>query len=181
MIFYYLFYQSTPTHSLLPPIVFDSQGTATAILGSVANAKVLLKSLFRHSDNKAFLTDEKEGDATDAQRELSHGSDWCDHEKMQYKWHPLYSEGWTNGYCTNRKDCNSPGYGTELSCCKSAYSGQMSGYCISKLPSPPTTSPTKSGGLADFFYADYETTLFVGDVVGGLGSLEMQSPDICPL
>ena len=33
----------------------------------------------------------------------------------------------------------------------------MSGKCISQLPSPPTTSPTGSGGL-DFYYPDYDTS-----------------------
>lgn len=32
----------------------------------------------------------------------------------------------------------------------------MSGICISQLATPPTTSPTGSGGL-DFFYPDYDT------------------------
>lgn len=34
--------------------------------------------------------------------------------------------------------------------------GQVSGKCLSQLPSPPTTSPTGSDGL-DFYYPDYDT------------------------
>merc|ERR1712238_462387 len=42
-----------------------------------------------------------------------------------------------------------------LGCCKGAYAGQMSGFCLSKLPSPPTTAPTGTGG-ADFWYPEYD-------------------------
>ena len=36
--------------------------------------------------------------------------------------------------------------------CKAAYAGQTSGYCLSKLPAPPTTSPTTSDFTVDFWY-----------------------------
>ena len=36
--------------------------------------------------------------------------------------------------------------------CKSAYAGQTSGYCLSKLVAPPTTSPTSSDFTVDFWY-----------------------------
>ena len=65
--------------------------------------------------------------------------------RPEAKWHPVYAAGWTNGYCRFTIDCDSPGYSTELSCCKNAYAGQMYGYCIIMLPSPPTISPTETG------------------------------------
>mmetsp|Transcript_4109 Transcript_4109/g.9334 ORF Transcript_4109/g.9334 Transcript_4109/m.9334 type:complete len:442 (-) Transcript_4109:234-1559(-) len=71
-------------------------------------------------------------------------------------WHPTYSQGWAGGECRYTVDCNSPAYSTQLQCCRGAYAGQTSGYCVSKLPSPPTTSPTNSGGL-DVYYPDYST------------------------
>eukprot|EP00581_Thalassiosira_minuscula_P007690 CAMPEP_0183710126 /NCGR_PEP_ID=MMETSP0737-20130205/5963_1 /TAXON_ID=385413 /ORGANISM="Thalassiosira miniscula, Strain CCMP1093" /LENGTH=419 /DNA_ID=CAMNT_0025938349 /DNA_START=336 /DNA_END=1595 /DNA_ORIENTATION=- len=70
-------------------------------------------------------------------------------------WHPVYSAGWSQGYCRFTVDCNSPSFSTELACCKGAYSGQVSGYCVSQLPNPPTISPTPSGGLS-VYYPDYD-------------------------
>lgn len=61
------------------------------------------------------------------------------------QWHPNYSAGWSKGYCSYRSDCNSPGYTTQLACCKGAYVGQTSNYCINGLPEPPTLSPTDVG------------------------------------
>jgi len=72
-------------------------------------------------------------------------------------WHPQYSSGWTNGFCRFTVDCNSPAYTSELLCCRGAYAGQTSGTCLSSLPSPPTMSPTESGGL-DVYYPDYATS-----------------------
>jgi len=72
-------------------------------------------------------------------------------------WHPQYSSAWTDGFCRFTVDCNSPAYATELACCRAAYAGQNSGTCLSNLPSPPTMSPTESGGL-DVYYPDYTTT-----------------------
>ena len=60
-------------------------------------------------------------------------------------WHPIYSAGWSKGYCHYTIDCNSPSYDTELSCCNGAYQGQTSGYCYSQLDNPPTISPTDVG------------------------------------
>ena len=71
-------------------------------------------------------------------------------------WHPVYAAGWANGHCTFRVDCDSPSYSSELSCCLGAYAGQLSGYCLSQLPNPPTMSPTDTGGL-NVFYPDYNT------------------------
>eukprot|EP00571_Detonula_confervacea_P010921 CAMPEP_0172303464 /NCGR_PEP_ID=MMETSP1058-20130122/4993_1 /TAXON_ID=83371 /ORGANISM="Detonula confervacea, Strain CCMP 353" /LENGTH=486 /DNA_ID=CAMNT_0013014285 /DNA_START=1 /DNA_END=1461 /DNA_ORIENTATION=+ len=76
--------------------------------------------------------------------------------------YPDYDTMWSEAGCLNtaplpypRKE-DRPVYPTHLECCKGAYGGQMSGKCLAELPSPPTTSPTGSGG-ADFYYADYET------------------------
>ena len=60
-------------------------------------------------------------------------------------WHPFYAAGWTSGHCRYTVDCDSPSYSTELACCKNAYAGQMLGYCISMLPTPPTARPTETG------------------------------------
>ncbi|KAL7531510.1 hypothetical protein ACHAXR_004085, partial [Thalassiosira sp. AJA248-18] len=83
---------------------------------------------------------------------------WCyNHQaNLAPQWHPIYSIGWTNGYCRYTIDCDSPGYTSELSCCNNAYAGQMSGKCISMLPEPPTSSPTNSDYEADFYYPLYE-------------------------
>ncbi|EJK73503.1 hypothetical protein THAOC_04872, partial [Thalassiosira oceanica] len=67
-------------------------------------------------------------------------------------WHPQYLGGWDGGYCAFETGCGSPGYSSELACCKSAYAGQMSGFCLSKLEAPPTTSPTTSDFTVDFWY-----------------------------
>jgi hypothetical protein len=73
-------------------------------------------------------------------------------------WHPQYKlpGGWAAGYCLFTTDCDTPGYATELACCKGAYGGQVSGACLNALPNPPTQSPTPVGGLP-FYYADYDT------------------------
>ena len=68
------------------------------------------------------------------------------------KWHPTFSVGWADGYCRYTTENNSPGYSTQLACCNSAYSGQVSGYCLSTLPAPPTTSPTTTGNLLEVWY-----------------------------
>ncbi|EJK54291.1 hypothetical protein THAOC_26098, partial [Thalassiosira oceanica] len=67
-------------------------------------------------------------------------------------WHPQYSGGWDAGHCAFEATCNSPGYASELTCCKSAYAGQISGYCLSQLEAPPTTSPTTSDLTVNFWY-----------------------------
>jgi len=83
----------------------------------------------------------------------------CDGTEPE-KWYPSGGSAWTDGFCNFERQCNGnygPGYSTQLACCQGAYGGQMSGACLSTLPSPPTTSPTLSGGLVDFWYPDYET------------------------
>eukprot|EP00578_Thalassiosira_sp_NH16_P019189 CAMPEP_0181099522 /NCGR_PEP_ID=MMETSP1071-20121207/12704_1 /TAXON_ID=35127 /ORGANISM="Thalassiosira sp., Strain NH16" /LENGTH=298 /DNA_ID=CAMNT_0023182189 /DNA_START=114 /DNA_END=1007 /DNA_ORIENTATION=+ len=98
---------------------------------------------------------------TNEQRELSNC--WGDTPPAA-EWHPTYSAGWTDGYCRFTVDCNSPGYSTELACCKGTYGGQMSGECLRRLPNPPTTSPTGAGGL-DVYYPDYDMTWSEGHCV----------------
>ena len=70
-------------------------------------------------------------------------------------WHPTYAAGWTKGYCRYTISCNTPAYATEIACCKTAYAGQVSGYCLSELPKPPTMSPTDVGGVS-VYYPDYD-------------------------
>eukprot|EP00571_Detonula_confervacea_P010027 CAMPEP_0172304092 /NCGR_PEP_ID=MMETSP1058-20130122/5534_1 /TAXON_ID=83371 /ORGANISM="Detonula confervacea, Strain CCMP 353" /LENGTH=446 /DNA_ID=CAMNT_0013015173 /DNA_START=85 /DNA_END=1425 /DNA_ORIENTATION=- len=72
-----------------------------------------------------------------------------------------YDTAWTEATCINKapypETSGRPKYSTMLACCKGAYGGQMSGKCLANLPTPPTTSPTNSGGILDFFYPDYDT------------------------
>jgi surface protein len=72
-------------------------------------------------------------------------------------YHPNYLLPWNQGKCELIVTCNSPSYSTELDCCKGAYGGQVSNYCISQLANPPTTQPTKIGG-PDVYYPDYTVT-----------------------
>jgi hypothetical protein len=74
-------------------------------------------------------------------------------------WYPNYDIGWTDGVCINQRPLPSgrPTYTSMLACCKGAYGGQTSGACIGDLPSPPTESPTATGGL-DVYYPDYENS-----------------------
>ena len=62
-------------------------------------------------------------------------------------YHPVYSAGWTNGYCHYTIDCDSPSYETELDCCKGSYGNQLGNNCIKNLDNPPTLSPTDVGTL----------------------------------
>ena len=75
------------------------------------------------------------------------------------EWYPDYSTAWSDAGCLNTlpkpfKDGDRPVYESQLDCCKAAYGGQSSGKCLSELASPPTTSPTQSGG-ASVFYPNY--------------------------
>jgi len=77
-------------------------------------------------------------------------------------WYPDYNTAWPDAGCLNTLPLpfnanDRPTYDTQLDCCKAAYGGQSSGKCLSQLASPPTTSPTLSGGMAGFWYPDYET------------------------
>ena len=72
-------------------------------------------------------------------------------------YHPNYLLPWNQGKCELIVTCNSPSYSTELDCCKGAYGGQVSNYCISQLANPPTTEPTNLGG-PNIYYPDYTVT-----------------------
>jgi len=114
------------------------------------------RAIFNKKDTVAEPAAAVEDKAIDAdQRELQSGNCWGDTRPAR-AWHPQYSQGWSDGYCRETVDCNSPSYSTELSCCKAAYAGQTTGACLKRLPNPPTTSPTKAGGL-DVYYPDYAT------------------------
>ncbi|KAL7524925.1 hypothetical protein ACHAXR_002427, partial [Thalassiosira sp. AJA248-18] len=92
-------------------------------------------------------------------RDLQTNANGCwntDGKTPEKQWHPIYAAGWTNDYCRETIDCNSPGYPSELACCKGAYAGQTTGFCLSQMPNPPTLSPTETGGL-DVYYPDYDT------------------------
>jgi len=107
-------------------------------------------------DADAVGTDNANADAKeDDARQLRAGC-YGNSGSTPLAWHPTYSAGWTNGFCRFTQDCNSPPYSTLLACCKGAYAGQISGYCLSQLPNPPTTSPTEEGGLS-VWYPDYFT------------------------
>ena len=69
-------------------------------------------------------------------------------------YYPNYEAAWDKAACVNTRPMPSgrPVYSTMLACCKGAYAGQMSGYCLSQLEAPPTTSPTSSDATADFWY-----------------------------
>jgi len=127
---------------------------ASTIVGNATGMNfrgILNKNAAATSDPITDLSDSDPiADLEETQRRLQ-----CDGSQPA-KWHPTYSAGWSSGYCRYTKDCNSPGYGSELACCKGAYSGQTSGYCLSRLPNPPTTSPTGTGGLG-VYYPDYAT------------------------
>ncbi|EJK46745.1 hypothetical protein THAOC_34574 [Thalassiosira oceanica] len=74
-------------------------------------------------------------------------------------YYPDYDSPWNSAACINTRPLPSgrPSYASMLACCKLAYAGQVSGACLSQLESPPTTSPTLSGGVVDFWYPDYGT------------------------
>mmetsp|Transcript_34030 Transcript_34030/g.71596 ORF Transcript_34030/g.71596 Transcript_34030/m.71596 type:complete len:421 (+) Transcript_34030:124-1386(+) len=122
----------------------------------------------KFSDAVKRITHREERAATDADAaEVVEGADE-DHRQLscwrasgssapEAQWHPVYSAGWSAGFCRFTVDCNSPGYSSHLACCKGAYMGQTSGHCLATLPSPPTMAPTESGGL-DVYYPDYGRT-----------------------
>ena len=82
---------------------------------------------------------------------------WCP-STTPTLWHPNYSVAWIDSGCIQTRDCNSPGYATQLECCKGQYGGQTSGACLAGLPAPPTNAPTNAAGAAAAkWYADYAT------------------------
>ncbi|KAL7485865.1 hypothetical protein ACHAW6_011455 [Cyclotella cf. meneghiniana] len=74
-------------------------------------------------------------------------------------YYPKYDQtDFNKGYCTSNPAYKTAGqgYSTELACCKAYFNGQTSRLCYSKLPNPPTVSPTTKGGeVANVWYADY--------------------------
>ncbi|KAL3804042.1 hypothetical protein HJC23_006433 [Cyclotella cryptica] len=72
-------------------------------------------------------------------------------------YYPKYSGDFNTGYCTSQNTGAGQGYSTELACCKAYFGGQTSGFCYSKLPNPPTASPTTADGGLDVWYPDYKT------------------------
>ena len=93
-------------------------------------------------------------------------SSWCP-STTPVLWHRDMTNAWSIGTCINVADCDSPGYITQLECCKSSFGGQVSGICLQSLPNPPTQLPTslptsKSPTAANTnigkWYADYSTS-----------------------
>jgi len=83
----------------------------------------------------------------------------CDGTEPE-KWYSSGGSDWPSGFCKFERQCNGnygAGFSTELACCQGHFGAQASGVCLSNLPAPPTTSPTISGGLAAFWYPDYDT------------------------
>ena len=68
-------------------------------------------------------------------------SSWCP-SSTPVLWHRDLTKTWSAGTCINVADCDSPGFQTQLECCKGAFGGQMSGACLKGLPNPPTQLPT---------------------------------------
>jgi len=82
----------------------------------------------------------------------------CDGTEPE-KWYSSGGSDWPSGFCKFERQCNGnygAGFSTELACCQGHFGAQASGVCLSNLPAPPTTSPTISGGLAAFWYPDYD-------------------------
>ncbi|KAL7526112.1 hypothetical protein ACHAXR_001322 [Thalassiosira sp. AJA248-18] len=135
---------------------------AIAMISGVAIVAVSIRGLFKkpheehtnpHVDNEANpLSSAIVVAAEQFVRKLNN----CWWNPSPLAWHPFYSAGWSGGYCSFSVDCSLPSYDSELACCKGAYAGQQSGYCLSQLPNPPTQSPTRTGGL-DVYYPDYDT------------------------
>eukprot|EP00579_Thalassiosira_antarctica_P001994 CAMPEP_0201866540 /NCGR_PEP_ID=MMETSP0902-20130614/1091_1 /ASSEMBLY_ACC=CAM_ASM_000551 /TAXON_ID=420261 /ORGANISM="Thalassiosira antarctica, Strain CCMP982" /LENGTH=421 /DNA_ID=CAMNT_0048391529 /DNA_START=115 /DNA_END=1380 /DNA_ORIENTATION=- len=137
---------------------------SSIISADAANFRDLVEKVTRRNTGSATTAETATAaeTATDIEgadqenRDLQRSGCWGNSGSQVTAWHPQYSAGWTEGYCRLTVDCNSPSYSTQLACCKAAYAGQMSGYCLMQLPSPPTMSPTESGGLG-VFYPDYDT------------------------
>ena len=70
-------------------------------------------------------------------------------------YYPKFTGDWATGYCSTHNYGSGQSYTSELACCKGSFAGQTSGFCFSKLASPPTSSPTGSDGL-DVWYPDYD-------------------------
>jgi len=135
---------------------------SSIISADAANFRDLVEKVTRRNTGSATTAETATAaeTATDIEgadqenRDLQRSGCWGNSGSQVTAWHPQYSAGWTEGYCRLTVDCNSPSYSTQLACCKAAYAGQMSGTCLMNLPSPPTMSPTQTGGL-DVYYPDY--------------------------
>ena len=126
--------------------------------GALNLRAILNKRRATNADHASATNDEHASAPTidgDDRRELQSGNCWGDTKPAA--WHPQYSQGWSDGHCRYTVDCNSPSYSSELACCKGAYAGQVSGACLRRLPSPPTSSPTGEGGGLAVYYPDYNT------------------------
>jgi hypothetical protein len=80
------------------------------------------------------------------------------------RWYPDYDTPWPMAGCVNALPL--PIHATiffdaQLDCCNGAFAGQMSGACISKLVSPPTSKPTTIGEAGGGWYADYGTAWLI--------------------
>ena len=82
------------------------------------------------------------------------------------KWYPDYDTPWPMAGCKNTLPYPIHAtnfFDTQLGCCGGAFAGQISGACIAKLASPPTSKPTTVGDAGTGWYADYDTAwLYAG-------------------
>jgi hypothetical protein len=70
-------------------------------------------------------------------------------------WYANRDVDWADGVCINTAPVPNGRvvYDTQLECCQGEYGSQNSGACLADLPSPPTVSPTATGG-PNVWYAD---------------------------
>jgi hypothetical protein len=83
-------------------------------------------------------------------------------------YYPDYSLAWASGKCINTLPVPSgrPTYTTMLACCKGAYGGQTSNFCISSLPNPPTAAPTPTPAPTNtVWYPDYSLAWTAGKCI----------------
>ena len=88
-------------------------------------------------------------------------------------WHPVYTVGWENGYCSETTGCNAPSYLTAADCCGSAYLRQSTRACeiaagISPPPPPTPPSPSPPTPGATQWYPDYGAQWAVGKCIDTL-------------
>ena len=89
--------------------------------------------------------------------------------------HPVYTAGWSGGYCAQTTGCNAPSFLTNLECCEQAYVGQSPATCKTTAgiapPTPPAPTPGSppappSGG--GVWYPDYSAQWGVGKCIDTL-------------
>ena len=88
-------------------------------------------------------------------------------------WHPVYTVGWENGYCSETTGCNAPSYLTAADCCGSAYLRQSTRACeiaagISPPPPPTPPSPSPPTPGATVWYPDYSAQWAAGKCIDTL-------------